>query len=87
LCSCYVHIVGLVEGITKGNIAAQELDIEGCTWRTSALVKGEGIARGLHASVVDESIDAPWVSFYLLESLLNRVIAGKIDLDQLNGIA
>lgn len=50
-------------------------------------MKGEGIARGLHASVVDESIDAPWVSFYLLESLLNRVIAGKIDLDQLNGIA
>ena len=40
----------------------------------------------VHTSVVNEGINFPWTSFDLLESLLDRLVTGEIDLDSFNSV-
>ena len=40
----------------------------------------------MHTSVIDEGIDVPWTGLDLLESLLDRLVTGEIDLDRFNGV-
>lgn len=36
--------------------------------------------------VVDEDVDVPWTGLDLLESLLDRLVTGEIDLDRFDGV-
>jgi hypothetical protein len=40
----------------------------------------------VHISVINEGVDVPWTGLDLLESLLDRLVTGKIDLDRFNGV-
>ena len=41
----------------------------------------------MHTSVVDEGVDVAWTGLDLLESLLNRLVTGEINLDRFNGVS
>jgi len=40
----------------------------------------------VHTSVVDEGVETPWTGLDLFESLLDRLVAGEIELDRFNGV-
>lgn len=46
-----------------------------------------GYREGMYTSIVDKGVEAPWTGLDLLKSLLDRLIAGEIDLDCFDGIA
>lgn len=55
-------------------------------WEIEGGRRGGGRGNRLFTGVVDESVDMSWVGLDLLESLLNGVVAGQIDLEGFNGV-
>lgn len=45
-----------------------------------------GYREGIYTSIVDEGVEAPWTDLDLLESLLDRLIAGEIELECFNSV-
>ena len=66
-----IHVVGLVEAVAERDFAGEEFDVEGGPWEMLGHVECHGIEGGVHTSVVDEGVEAPWTGLDLLESLLD----------------
>lgn len=81
-----VHVVGLVEAVAERDFTGEEFEVEGGPWEMLVRMECHGIYGGVHTSVVDKDVNVPWPGLDLLESLLDRLVAGDVNLDRFNDI-